>query len=223
MAVCVSVCLSLAAFPHCCTDPDVTWGNGGRCPLVVHCWANLQSVHGFRCYGSIAPNAECQRVLVLALCLIVICTRDYYTSPPGRVRSVAVSVSVDLCTSVPTSVSQKSHVQTSRDFQYVLPGSVLCWRQCNELCILLVLRMTSRFHITRQIQTQACCVRRSKLFTVTRQVAPLNWAPGNEVCYHRLPCYQLSSAKTAEPMDMSFGMWTRVAQGTAYYTASRSP
>jgi len=28
MAVCVSVCLSLAAFPHYCTDPDVSWGNG---------------------------------------------------------------------------------------------------------------------------------------------------------------------------------------------------
>jgi len=27
-AVCVSVCLSLAAFPHCCMDPDVSWGNG---------------------------------------------------------------------------------------------------------------------------------------------------------------------------------------------------
>jgi len=22
------VCLSFAAFPHYCTDPDVTWGNG---------------------------------------------------------------------------------------------------------------------------------------------------------------------------------------------------
>ena len=27
-AVCVSVCLFLAAFPHYCTDPDVGWGNG---------------------------------------------------------------------------------------------------------------------------------------------------------------------------------------------------
>jgi len=27
-AICVSVCLSLAAFPHYCTDPDVTSGNG---------------------------------------------------------------------------------------------------------------------------------------------------------------------------------------------------
>ena len=41
------VCLSLAAFPHYCTDPDITWGNGKGCPLVVHYWADLQSVHGF--------------------------------------------------------------------------------------------------------------------------------------------------------------------------------
>jgi len=66
------VCLSLAAFPHYCTDPDVSWGNGRGCPLVVHHWADLQSVHGFRCYDNIAPNAKCQRVLVLALCLFII-------------------------------------------------------------------------------------------------------------------------------------------------------
>jgi len=29
LSVCVSVCLSLAAFPHYCTDPDVTWGMVG--------------------------------------------------------------------------------------------------------------------------------------------------------------------------------------------------
>jgi len=28
---------SLAAFPHYCMDPDVTWGNDSGCPLVVHC------------------------------------------------------------------------------------------------------------------------------------------------------------------------------------------
>jgi len=27
VCVCVSA-MSLAAFPHCCTDPDVTWRNG---------------------------------------------------------------------------------------------------------------------------------------------------------------------------------------------------
>jgi len=34
-------------------DPDVTWRNSRGCPLVVHYWADLQSVHGFRCCDSI--------------------------------------------------------------------------------------------------------------------------------------------------------------------------
>ena len=51
--VCVSVCLSAAVRPHYCTDPDVTWGLGRGCPLVVHYWADLQSVHRLRCCGNI--------------------------------------------------------------------------------------------------------------------------------------------------------------------------
>jgi len=47
------VCLSAAVRPHYCTDPDVTWGHGRGCPLVVHYWADLQSGHGLRCYGNI--------------------------------------------------------------------------------------------------------------------------------------------------------------------------
>ena len=65
------MCLSLAACPHYCTHPDVTLRNGKGCPLVVHYWADLQSVHGFRCNDNIALNAKCQRVLVLALCPVV--------------------------------------------------------------------------------------------------------------------------------------------------------
>ena len=49
----VCVCLSVAACLHYCTDPDVTWGSGRGCPLVVHYWADLQSVHGLHCYGNI--------------------------------------------------------------------------------------------------------------------------------------------------------------------------
>jgi len=66
------VCLSLATFPHFCTVPDVNWGNVRGCSLVVQYWADLQSVHEFRCYDNIAPNAKCQRVLVLALCVVVV-------------------------------------------------------------------------------------------------------------------------------------------------------
>ena len=52
MSVCLSVCLSVAEFPHYCMDPDVTWGMVWL-PLVVHYWADLQSVHGLRCYNII--------------------------------------------------------------------------------------------------------------------------------------------------------------------------
>ena len=65
------VCLSLDEFPHYCTDSNVTWRNGRVYPLVVHYSADLQSVYGFRCYDNIAPNVKCQRVLVLALCLVI--------------------------------------------------------------------------------------------------------------------------------------------------------
>ena len=66
-----AVCVSLAAFPHYCMDPDVNWGNG-RCTIVVCYWVDLQLVHGFRCCDNIAPIAKCQRVLVLALCLVIV-------------------------------------------------------------------------------------------------------------------------------------------------------
>ena len=62
LCVCLSVCLSAAVRPHYCTDLDVTWGRVRGCPLVVHYWADLQSVHGLRCYGNI------KRTLVYAGC-----------------------------------------------------------------------------------------------------------------------------------------------------------
>ena len=36
LSVCLCVCMSAAAFLHYCRDPDVTWGRGRGCPLVVH-------------------------------------------------------------------------------------------------------------------------------------------------------------------------------------------
>jgi len=38
LCVCLSVCLSLAAFPHSYMDADVSWENGSGCFLVVHYW-----------------------------------------------------------------------------------------------------------------------------------------------------------------------------------------
>jgi len=58
LCVCVSVSLTLAAFPHYCMDPYVTWRNCRGCTLVVHCWAVVQSVHGFRSYDNITHSVE---------------------------------------------------------------------------------------------------------------------------------------------------------------------
>jgi len=50
--LCLSVCLSAATCLHYCMDLDVTWWSDRGCPLVVHYWADLQSVHGLQCYGN---------------------------------------------------------------------------------------------------------------------------------------------------------------------------
>ena len=53
--------------------PGCNSGSGRGCPLVVHCWADLQSVQGLRCYGNITRTRNVSEyVLVLALCLVVI-------------------------------------------------------------------------------------------------------------------------------------------------------
>jgi len=84
----VSVCLSVPRrIPTLLHGPGCNLGNGRWCPLVVHYWADLQSVHGFHSYDITAPNAKCQRVLVLALCLVdfvVVCNGS-------KLRTVGVS------------------------------------------------------------------------------------------------------------------------------------
>jgi len=77
--MCLSLCLSVCSLPHSHTTArtDVTWGNCRGCHLVVHYWADLQSVRRFHCYDDIVPKAKCQHMLVLALCLVFsdICCR----------------------------------------------------------------------------------------------------------------------------------------------------
>ena len=89
--MCLSVCL------------DVTWGNGRGCCLVVNYWADLQLVRRFHCYDNIAiaPIAKCQRVLLLALCLVVIVAADSGTA-------VLVFLCLFLVSSVLNLISWKS-------------------------------------------------------------------------------------------------------------------
>jgi len=71
-SICLSICLSAAACLRCCMHPNVTWGSGRGCPLVVHYWADLQSVHQLCCYGNIKRTQNVRKyMLVLALCLAV--------------------------------------------------------------------------------------------------------------------------------------------------------
>ena len=65
-AVCLSVS-RLVSCPHYCTDPD----NGRGCSLVAQYGVDLQSVHGFRCYGSIHVKCEMSaRRLVYTRCMV---------------------------------------------------------------------------------------------------------------------------------------------------------
>jgi len=74
VCVCLSICLSLTAFLHYCTDPDLTWGNGRGCPLVLHYWVDLKPVHGFHCstYRHMRNVSEC---LCSLMCLVIIITQ----------------------------------------------------------------------------------------------------------------------------------------------------
>jgi len=74
----------------------------------------------------------------------------------------------------------KRHVRTSRNFLCML--SVAVPRSSSDdsatRYVLPVLWMTSFFDIIGRTQRQSRSLRRSELFTVTRQVAPLNCASG---------------------------------------------
>ena len=75
LCICLCVRLSLESLPHYYMDRDVTWGNGRECPLVVHYWADLQSLHGFRCYENRARTrnvSECLYSLYAWLVLFFI-------------------------------------------------------------------------------------------------------------------------------------------------------
>ena len=64
LCVCLCVCLSVPCrIPTLMHGPGCNLGNGRGCRLVVHCWADLQSVHRFRCYGNIVPNANVSECL----------------------------------------------------------------------------------------------------------------------------------------------------------------
>jgi len=69
--ICVSVCLPAATCPHYCMDLDVTWGMVGGAPS---CALLDRFAIGARVS---CGNAKCQRVLVLGLCLVHVCSQTW--------------------------------------------------------------------------------------------------------------------------------------------------
>ena len=57
-SVSLSVHCRITTLTLYCTYPDIGWANSKGCPLVVQCSADLQSVHGFRCYRQHSAERE---------------------------------------------------------------------------------------------------------------------------------------------------------------------
>ena len=155
---CLCVCLSLAAFPHYCTDPDVSWGNGRGCPLVVHYWVDLQLVHGFRCYDNIAPNTKSQQVLVLAVCLVALVNDVVHT---GTITMHRMILSV---------VVVAAWANRCYALVYYIPEQLVPW----------AIRFTAR--ILWPVENFCCCTISHKIFkTVHQSEISTEWQAMNDV------------------------------------------
>jgi len=78
------VCVSVCRMPTLLHGPGYNLGSGRECPLVVHYWADLQSVYGLRCYGNITRTQNVSEYMfVLVLCLV--CTVVLYGTLISRV------------------------------------------------------------------------------------------------------------------------------------------
>ena len=75
--------LSAAACLHYCKEPDVTWGSRRACHLAVHCWADLQSVYGLRCYGNTRNSWQSPAVIRHA-------HRTHYARTHARTHAPAI-------------------------------------------------------------------------------------------------------------------------------------
>jgi len=98
-SVCLSVRGRMTTLLH---GPGCNLGSGMGCPLLVHYWTDLQSVHGLRCYGNITRtrNVSEYMLVVHALCIVTFCVsrrrRKMYC---GHAR-LCVCVCVSVCLSV---------------------------------------------------------------------------------------------------------------------------
>jgi len=103
---------------------------------------------------------------------------SHYYFAPGSSAVISISISVSMFVCQSARISQNNMSKLQENYLYVLPMpwlDPLCSRPtfCTS-----GLWMTSHFHIKGQTRIKAWNLRRSELFTVIRQVAPLIAHPG---------------------------------------------
>jgi len=84
VSLCLCVCLSVRSrIPTLLHGPGCNLGSGRGCPVAVHYWVDLQSVHGLRCYGNITRTRNVSEYMpVLALCLVCVAVNNSTLSRP---------------------------------------------------------------------------------------------------------------------------------------------
>ena len=89
MSVYLSVPRGIPTLLH---GPGCNLGNGRGCPLVVHYWADLKSVHGLRCYD----NTHVCMLIVLYTANAYSAEREMSASACTRCMPVIVFVSMSV-------------------------------------------------------------------------------------------------------------------------------
>ena len=87
--------------PTLLRGPGFNMGSGRGCPLVVHCWADLQSGHGLRWYGNIMRMqnvSEYMLVLALVTFRVSRTRREMYCGHPHLSVCLSAAVRPHCCT-----------------------------------------------------------------------------------------------------------------------------
>ena len=144
------VCLSAAACLHYCRDPDVTWGSGRGCPLVVHYLADLQSVRWLPCCGNVMRTRNvseyiaCLYSLYAYSCMLAFALSTFWSEDKWTFYNVYFVVCcmyiLLLCTvrvkliMMVMMMSVSSVVFTARRYASAVLAVVVCPSVCLSVC-----------------------------------------------------------------------------------------
>jgi len=112
LCVCLSVCLSVCLFdaprriPKLLHGPGCNVGEGRGC--LVHYWADLQSVHVFRCCDNIAQTRNVSELLSLYAIIVIVVNRliidGYDLHQLDTIQNTVDSLTAKFCIQWPCSM-----------------------------------------------------------------------------------------------------------------------